>query len=129
VQKRLPLDPASQMRRIVTWVFSLCTGYIHRLQYSHRPAAFLPRLLAIILMRHMNRMSNLLSLLFGCRHKQDRLSRPFTHSNQTYKVCLDCGRHVPYDAVLFRPLTRSEIKRLHQEELVANPATDSTAVA
>jgi hypothetical protein len=77
----------------------------------------------------MNRMSNLLSLLFGCRHKQDRLSRPFTHSNQTYKVCLDCGRHVPYDAVLFRPLTRSEIKRLHQEELVANPATDSTAVA
>jgi hypothetical protein len=31
--------------------------------------------------------------------------------------------------VLFRPLTRSEIKRLHQEELVANPATDSTAVA
>jgi hypothetical protein len=61
----------------------------------------------------MNWMSNLLSLVFGCRHKQDRLSRPFTHGNQTYKVCLDCGRHVPYDAVLFRPLTRSEIKSLH----------------
>jgi hypothetical protein len=58
----------------------------------------------------MNWMSNLLSLLFGCRHEPDRLSRPFTHGEQTYKVCLDCGRHVPYDAVLFRPLTRSETR-------------------
>jgi hypothetical protein len=75
----------------------------------------------------MNWMSNLLSLVFGCRHKQDRLSRPFTHGNQTYKVCLDCGRHVPYDAVLFRPLTRSEIKSLH----VWNPTSvrESCAIA
>ena len=68
----------------------------------------------------MNWMPNLLSLVFGCSHKQDRLSRPFTHGNQTYKVCLDCGRHVPYDAVLFRPLTRSEIKSLVHSYRPAN---------
>jgi hypothetical protein len=32
--------------------------------------------------------------LFGCWH--DRLSRPFTISGDTYKVCLSCGRKLSY---------------------------------
>ena len=32
--------------------------------------------------------------LFGCWHL--RLSRPFTISGDTYKVCLSCGRKLTY---------------------------------
>jgi len=32
--------------------------------------------------------------LFGCWH--GRLSRPFTISGDTYKVCLSCGRKLTY---------------------------------
>src|ERR1700682_2981993 len=42
--------------------------------------------------------------LFGCRH--GRLSRPFTISGDTYKVCLSCGRKLTYSLD-----TRSIIRR------------------
>jgi len=50
-------------------------------------------------------------MLFGCRH--DRQTRPFTLEEQTYKVCLECGRHIFYSAVTFEPLTAREIRRMH----------------
>jgi len=33
-------------------------------------------------------------ILFGCSHS--RLTRPFTIKNETYEVCLDCGRQIYY---------------------------------
>jgi hypothetical protein len=50
--------------------------------------------------------------LFGCRH--ERLTRPFTLEQQTYKVCLDCGRHVFYSAERMEPLTRRELRRMRK---------------
>ena len=38
----------------------------------------------------------LYEILLGCRH--ERLTRPFTLQQQTYKVCLDCGKHVFHSA-------------------------------
>ena len=32
--------------------------------------------------------------LFGCRHQE--LSRAFTTDDETYKVCLKCGKHLRY---------------------------------
>jgi hypothetical protein len=40
-------------------------------------------------------------IFLGCRHQ--KLTRPFTLEQQTYKVCLDCGRHVFYSAETMRP--------------------------
>jgi hypothetical protein len=50
-------------------------------------------------------------ILLGCRH--DHLTRPFTLQQQTYKVCLDCGKHVFYSANTMRPLSRRELRRTH----------------
>jgi len=50
-------------------------------------------------------------ILLGCRH--DRLTRPFTLEQQTYKVCLDCGKHVFYSADSMRPLSARELRRMH----------------
>jgi hypothetical protein len=50
--------------------------------------------------------------LFGCRH--DKLTRPFTLQHQTYKVCLDCGRHVFYSADRMQPLTARELRRMRK---------------
>lgn len=49
-------------------------------------------------------------IFFGCRH--DSLTRPFTLENQTYKVCLDCGRQIYYSSETMRPLTIREIRRM-----------------
>ena len=38
--------------------------------------------------------------LFGCWHKE--LSRPFTGSGASYRVCLDCGARKRFDAASFR---------------------------
>jgi hypothetical protein len=48
-------------------------------------------------------------IFFGCRH--ERLTRPFTLQAQTYKVCLDCGKHMLYSADRMQPLTAREIRR------------------
>ena len=53
----------------------------------------------------------LYGILLGCRH--DRLTRPFTIEQQTYKVCLDCGKHLFYSADTMRPLSGRELRRMH----------------
>ncbi len=66
-------------------------------------------------------------IFLGCRH--DHLTRPFTIKQQTYKVCLDCGRHVYYSAVTMQPLTRREVRRMQallSSEVKLIPVADST---
>jgi hypothetical protein len=48
-------------------------------------------------------------IFFGCRH--ERLTRPFTLQSHTYKVCLDCGKHMLYSAERMEPLSAREIRR------------------
>lgn len=55
-------------------------------------------------------MSFFSEILFGCSHS--RLTRPFTIQEETYMVCLDCGRQVYYSAKEMRPLTTWEVRRL-----------------
>lgn len=52
----------------------------------------------------------LCEILLGCRH--DRLTRPFTIEQQTYEVCLSCGKHIFYSADAMRPLTARELRRM-----------------
>lgn len=49
-------------------------------------------------------------ILLGCSH--DRLTRPFTLQQETYKVCLDCGKQVFYSPVDMRPLSARETRRM-----------------
>ncbi len=49
-------------------------------------------------------------ILFGCSHS--RLSRPFTLNDETYEVCLDCGKQIYYSAQEMRPLTPWEVRRM-----------------
>ena len=61
-------------------------------------------------------------ILFGCRHYH--LTRPFTLEDETYKVCLDCGRKVLYSAEEMRTLNALEARRLraaHAGELKVMP--------
>jgi hypothetical protein len=52
----------------------------------------------------------LYEVLLGCRH--GRLTRPFTIEQQTYKVCLDCGKQIYYSANTMRPLNGGELRRM-----------------
>ncbi len=52
-------------------------------------------------------IDSVINLLFRCSHK--RLTRPVTppgragkQREQTYVVCLDCGKHFAYDVKLMR---------------------------
>jgi hypothetical protein len=56
----------------------------------------------------------LYEILLGCRH--ERLTRPFTLQQQTYKVCLDCGKHVFYSADTMKPLSGREVRRIHTRQ-------------
>jgi hypothetical protein len=49
-------------------------------------------------------------IFLGCSH--NRLTRPFTLQDETYKVCLDCGTHVYYSPVTMRPLSAREVRRM-----------------
>lgn len=49
-------------------------------------------------------------ILFGCSHS--KLSRPFTLNDETYEVCLDCGKQIYYSAQEMRPLTAWEVRRM-----------------
>jgi hypothetical protein len=49
-------------------------------------------------------------ILFGCTHT--RVTRPFTLGQETYEVCLDCGKQIYYSATEMRPLTPWEIRRM-----------------
>jgi hypothetical protein len=49
-------------------------------------------------------------VLFGCRHWSQ--TRPFTLEQQTYKVCLDCGKQIHYSTESMTPLSAREVRRL-----------------
>jgi hypothetical protein len=49
-------------------------------------------------------------LLGACRHCHQ--SRPFTLDNQTYKVCLDCGKKIGYSLERMAPLSLRERREL-----------------
>jgi hypothetical protein len=53
-------------------------------------------------------------ILFGCSHS--KLSRPFTLNDETYEVCLDCGKQIYYSAQEMRPLTPWEVRRMKAEQ-------------
>jgi hypothetical protein len=49
-------------------------------------------------------------IVFGCRHSSQ--TRPFTLEQQTYKVCLDCGKQIHYSREHFTPLSAREVRRM-----------------
>ena len=49
-------------------------------------------------------------IVFGCRHWSQ--TRPFTLEQQTYKVCLDCGKQIYYSTERMTPLSAREIRRM-----------------
>lgn len=66
-------------------------------------------------------------IFFGCSHSH--LTRIFTLHDETYRVCLDCGVHVPYSSVTMRPLSMRELRRMRSAragELKIVPANVSS---
>ena len=49
-------------------------------------------------------------IIFGCRHWSQ--TRPFTLDQQTYKVCLDCGKQIYYSRERMTPLSAREVRRM-----------------
>jgi hypothetical protein len=62
-------------------------------------------------MRVLHNVMHLVSSVFGCQH--ERLSRPFTIQQQSYMVCLECGRKQFYSMQEMRRLSRREVRQLH----------------
>jgi hypothetical protein len=58
-------------------------------------------------------------IIFGCRHWSQ--TRPFTLEQQTYKVCLDCGKQIYYSPERMTPLSAREVRRMKAG--VAAPVT------
>jgi hypothetical protein len=58
-------------------------------------------------------------ILFGCRHWSQ--TRPFTLEQQTYKVCLDCGKQIYYSPERMTPLSAREVRRM--KAAAAGPVT------
>jgi hypothetical protein len=66
----------------------------------------------------------LYEIFLGCRH--EHLTRPFTLQQETYMVCLDCGKQIFYSPDSMRPLTAREVRRMHAAhagEVRVMPAT------
>jgi hypothetical protein len=57
-------------------------------------------------------------IIFGCRHWSQ--TRPFTLEQQTYKVCLDCGKQIYYSTERMTPLSSREVRRM---KATAGPVT------
>ncbi len=57
-------------------------------------------------------MGPFLEFLFGCGHRNQ--TRPFTLNKTCYKVCLDCGRELPYSWSEMRLLKPSECAHARQ---------------
>jgi hypothetical protein len=55
-------------------------------------------------------LNSVLDILFGCGH--ENVTRPFTLQKHTYKVCLDCGKELPYSAVTMSYLTAREVRAM-----------------
>ena len=72
---------------------------------------------------YMNWIQSLLgflyNILFGCRHWSQ--TRPFTLEQQTYKVCLDCGKQIYYSRERMTPLSAREVRRM--KTTTAGPMT------
>ncbi len=49
-------------------------------------------------------------ILLGCRHAS--LTRPFTIEEETYEVCLDCGKQLYYSLDMMRTLSAREVRHL-----------------
>ncbi len=60
-------------------------------------------------MRVLRTAINFVSSVFGCGH--GRMSRPFTIDRQSYLVCLDCGRKMPYSTECMRRLSTREARQ------------------
>ncbi len=58
-------------------------------------------------------------IVFGCRHWSQ--TRPFTLEQQTYKVCLDCGKQIYYSTERMTPLSAREVRRM--KAATAGPVT------
>jgi hypothetical protein len=58
-------------------------------------------------------------IIFGCRHWSQ--TRPFTLEQQTYKVCLDCGKQIYYSPERMTPLSAREVRRMKASN--AGPVT------
>ena len=58
-------------------------------------------------------------VVFGCRHWSQ--TRPFTLEQQTYKVCLDCGKQIYYSSERMTPLSAREVRRM--KTAAAGPLT------
>jgi hypothetical protein len=58
-------------------------------------------------------------IVFGCRHWSQ--TRPFTLEQQTYKVCLDCGKQIYYSPERMTPLSAREVRRMKAS--AAGPVT------
>lgn len=63
-------------------------------------------------------------IFFGCSH--GNLTRPFTLQARSYKVCLDCGRQLPYSLEKMRALHPWEVKRT--PPVVLEPGSLAAAV-
>ena len=59
----------------------------------------------------MQTLAEILTSLFGCTHS--RLSRVFTISRRTYRVCCDCGAEFDYS------LEKMSMKRLRSSGIVS----------
>jgi hypothetical protein len=67
-------------------------------------------------------------IFLGCSHSHQ--TRIFTLQQITYRVCLDCGRHIPYSPVTMRPLKAREIRHMKAAlagEMKIIPVGSSTA--
>ena len=69
-------------------------------------------------------------IFFGCSHSHQ--TRIFTVKQETYRVCLDCGKHIPYSPITMRALTPRELRRMraaHAGELKIMPVSISNGTA
>lgn len=66
-------------------------------------------------------------LFFGCSH--GNLTRPFTLQAHSYKVCLDCGRQLPYSLEKMRIFHPWELAKLHTQVTELAPISIASGFA
>ena len=54
-------------------------------------------------------------IFLGCSHSHQ--TRIFTVEQETYRVCLDCGKHIPHSPVTMRALTSRELRRMKTAQI------------
>lgn len=65
-------------------------------------------------------------ILLGCNH--GHLTRPFTLQTHSYKVCLDCGRQLPYSLEKMRAMHPWEIARVPAQVTELTPVSTMPSV-